>query len=551
MNRILILAGFLLCFFSGFSKDFPNSNENVAYSAPSLRPLLCGVPEGLFVSARDTVASLNWLSRGTNVMYQLQWKPRLDSVWKTVDVQANTFLLRGVHSCTEYEFRVKTLCGIGEMSAYSESKKFKTIGCAAPCTTPHQITNETGETKASFKWASTGARAYEIQIQDATNNGAWRTEIVTTNTFTALNLRNCNKYFFRIRSICTEATASTPVMYSEWSSTVTVATTGCQTRCVAPRRIYYSANTTTAVIKWDATTGATYELQVKKVTDTEWRTISNIRTPYHELTDLANCTYYQARVRTNCSASSSSPWSYIIRFKTGGCAAVCKKPESVKVFVADTIAVFTWVAPQASKFVFEYKTETAASWTSATITGNVYVLTHLSRCNKYIVRIKSVCSATSMSDYSSEAKFQTGGCAAECATPRVLTAKIVDTVNAILGWTNVGARAYIIEFKNLSNNSAEYRTDTVFTNTFTVKNLLKCTKYAYRIRSICGNHETAPSEIFIFATEGCGVNPSICEAPKNLKTEIGQDTIVYFNWAGKRIQAALARLFGLQRHKQT
>jgi hypothetical protein len=532
MNRILLVIGFLVCVFSSFAAEFPeNHGKTTPMLVDTTTPVVCQTPQGLFVSARDTIASLNWLSNGPSAGYAVQWKLKNDSLWKTAEVTQNTYLLTGIKTCSEYEFRVKTLCGLSGMSPYSESKKFKTSGCIAPCTTPREVKAETADTKATFKWATSNARAYEIQIQDASNNSNWTTQIVAGNAFTAPNLKPCTKYNFHVRSICSNATTAATVLYSEWSSTITVATTGCIAPCAAPRKIYYFSTATTAVIKWDTTRGATYELQIMVSRDSVWKTFSGITKPSYELTGLPNCTVYQARVRVICSNSTNpSPWSYTIRFKTVGCQEPCKTPSALKVYVADSVAVFSWVAPNASKFIFQYKTDADVNWKSLNLTSNVYVLTGLNRCKKYVARVQTVCNSTSSSDFSNEVKFETT-CQPPCARPTDLKSDIVSDTVAVLYWAGT-VGGYEIQYRVATDAIENWKSVKVANPTHKLA-LEKCKTYYWRVRKLCD--ATAPysdwSELGKFETKGC--QQPLCIAPKNLKSDIGQDTIVYLNWVGQ------------------
>ncbi len=514
-SRILLLLGFIM------SLSFTQAQNSTD----------CKSPNELFASVRDTIASLNWKSAVANSASVVQYKLRNDSIWKTENLTTNTLLLKGLKPCSEYQFRVKSVCSITASSDYSEIKVFKTNGCVAPCFSPREVKGVTGDSKASFSWASTGSFAYEIQYQDASNNGAWITEKVTIPVFSANNLRACTKYNFRVRSICSGATSSA-LVYSDWSSTITVATTGCTiTRCETPR-IKVEVLATGVTVKWDSARGVTYDLQIKNLRDSSWRTISNISgNSYKFLTGLANCSVYELRIKANCPGTVNGAWGYSTRFSTLGCQPVCLVPQGVKVTVSDTVAVVSWVAPQTTKFTLQYKLEVDSTWKSVNVTGtNLFVLKGLARCKKYLVRVQAACGTTLLSDFSGVVNFATGGCNVECITPRQLIARTIDSTNsAYLSWSSTGARAYVIEFKNLSDSSQNYRTDTVTTTFLLVKNLARCTKYTFRVRAICSDRMTTPSEIFTFATGGC---PEPCVLPRELKADVINDTLINLYWAG-------------------
>ncbi len=493
----------------------------------------CKAPEGLFASARDSVASVNWQSAGVGSAYMVQWKSVRATDWKTETVTTNTLLLRGLQPCAEFEFRVKTVCSMTESSAYGESKKFKTLGCntIAPCTTPREVKGETGENKAYFSWATTAARAYEVQYQDASNNGAWVTAVVTTNNFAALNLKPCTKYFFHVRSVCTSATATSPVIYSEWSSQITVATTGCtpNTRCEAIRRLSVQTANIGIILKWDSVRGATYDIQVKNIRDSVWRTISGIRTNFYALTDLATCSVFEARVRVNCSSTSSSVWSYNMRFVTAGCQPICVMPRAVKVVVSDTVAVVSWVGAQTSKYVVQYKPEADVNWKSVNAVGNVYILTGLARCKKYVVKVQAVCSSTNSSDFSEIIKFESRGCVTPntCEVPRELKADIVEDSVAVIYWTGTSGK-YEIQYRLSNATENDWKSVTVSSPAHKLP-LHRCSIYIWRVRKICDNGVSNWSELGKFETKGC-IIPTVCEAPRELKNAVVLDSVAVLAW---------------------
>ena len=519
ISRILLILGLILSF---TSMEAQNTST-------------CKAPEGLFASTRDLVASINWQSAGVGSAYMIQWKSVRSTDWKTETATTNTLLLTGLQPCTEFEFRVKTVCSMTESSAYGESKKFKTLGCntIAPCATPREVKGETGENKAFFKWASTGARGYEVQYQDASNNGAWITAVVTTNSFTALNLKNCTKYFFKVRSICTSVTATTPVIYSEWSSQITVATTGCNTntRCEPIRRLSVVSANTGVTLKWEAVASATYDVQVKKINETEWRTINGLTTNLYAFTNLAACTVFEARVRVNCSSASSSSWSYPMRFVTSGCQPVCVTPRNLKVTLSDNTAVISWVSSQASKFILQYKEETAADWKSVNVATNLYVLTGLTTCKKYVARAQAVCSTTSMSNYSEIVKFETRGCVSTvCETPRDLKVAIVDNNIAVVNWTAATGNKFEVQYRIIGSGDLGWKS--VFVSTLETKlQLDRCKGYEWKVRKICEGATSNWSAIGKFETTGC-VAPTVCEVPRDLKVSVVEDNIAVVNWIG-------------------
>ena len=523
-NRILLLLVFVLSFSVLKAQD----------------SLSCTVPTGLFASTRDTSVSLNWKSAGTNVAYTIQYKLRTEANWKVLNATTNSLYLTGLKTCSEYQFRVKSICSMTSSSTYSETKTFKTMGCTAPCNSPKELKVTTGDSKASIKWASSGSLAYEVQYQEATsNNGTWVSARSTTNNFSVVSLKPCTKYSFRVRSICSGSTTNTPVLFSEWSAAVTMATTGCAvTRCEAPRSVRVQVTASGVTVKWDSLKAVSYDIQVKSLNDSMWRSINGVRNNvYTFLAGLASCTVYEVRVRVNCSATTSGVWSYPVRFATLGCQQpICFVPRGLAATVSDSVVVLSWAGAQTSKYVLQYKADGEVNWKTINVAGNVHKLNGLARCKKYSVRIQSVCSSSLMSEFSEIMTFQTGGCTTvECVTPRQLTVKVIDSLNAAyLSWLPTGARAYVIEMKNLTSITTEYRIDTVTAANYTIKNLARCAKYAVQVRAVCNNRMTEPSEVVYFSTAGCVEQ---CVIPIGLKAEIIGDTSAALYWAATDLAA--------------
>ena len=479
----------------------------------------CKAPSQLFAATRDSMASLNWSPSTAGRTYIVQWKLRSDSIWRTTNSPVNTLTINGLQPCSEYQFRVSTVCSATETSAYSESAKFKTSGCIAPCSTPRDLRVLVSSREAiAVSWITTGARAYEVMY--SVGDSAPRTETVTVNAFRLLNIASCKTYKFKVRSICGSATSTTPV-YSEWSTTVSVLSEGCA-RCNTPSRLSYVATETGAVLKWDAITGATsYELQILGPRDSTWRTVSGITGNQYTLTGLTACTWYTYRVKTNCSATSSSVWSAPIRFQTKGCTPVCIAPKNVKVYVNDTVAVISWLSPTTAVNTYRLviTSEDGSFVRELNVTGNTYTLTGLARCKKYKLQIKTVCSNTSTSEIVTVG-FESRGCPVTCGTPREISV-VADSNKVVLKWANMGATKYYIQSKLLADSLGTWKLDSATTNTLSISGLQTCKNYMFRVAAVCSNGVSAYSSTVVITTGGC---PTPCVAPIELVSEIVNDT---------------------------
>jgi trimeric autotransporter adhesin len=479
----------------------------------------CRAPSGLFAAARETMASLNWSAGVAGSVYTVQWKLASSVDWKTQTTTTNSLIINELLPCNIYEFKVKSSCSNTATSEFSVSAKFKTSGCVAPCSTPRELraVATTDRSSVYFKWVSTGARAYEVMY--TAGDSAARTVTVTTTFLQLLNVVSCKTYKFKVRSICSSSTSTSPI-YSEWSADISVNTEGCA-RCPTPSSLSVTATDGGASLKWGAIAGSlSYDIQWMGPNDTEWRTISGVRENTYRLTGLAVCSVYAYRVKANCTATLSSVWSAPMRFKTLGCAAVCAVPRDVRVYISDSVAVISWIGAAAT---VSYKliviAEDGTVVREVPVTGNSYTVTGLARCKKYKVQLKAVCSTTSVSEIVTTS-FETRGCVSPCGVPREVAVQ-ADSNKAILKWSNVGATKYYIEYKSSADLTTDWKRDSSAGNALILSNLTPCKVYYFRIAAVCVNGVSAFTEPYRFTTLGC---QSVCEKPTTLGSEIVNDT---------------------------
>jgi trimeric autotransporter adhesin len=468
-------------------------------------PEPCRAPSGLFATANDTSASLNWTPSVGATGYQVMIKRSTDTASRTITVNTNSLAIRGLVACTNYQFKVKTLCANNQASDFSETRTFKTGGCSTPCMTPREVRATAAGTSVIVAWIGSLPANYELQYRVG-NDSTWRSVNVSTLVYTLPNAGNCTAYSFRVRMLCS-ATVS-----SEWSSTVRAVSSGCiNTSCDAPRSLSASGATNTGVtLKWDTVrgvTGRTYDLQYLTIGDTTWRTVSGLRGNTYNLTGLTTCKVYAFRVRTNCTATSSSIWSAPMRFETTGCPPPCKAPINLRLTVNDTVLVAIW-SGTAANYVVTIVGVDSASFPRRTINvaGTTTTITGLARCKNYILTIQSVCDGrlSEASRYGFETR-----CATNCTPPLGLGSEIVSDTVALLKFLTVPTQAYVLQYRVAGTTA--WTNAQIPINTaalpYRLTGLRKCTQYEWRITRICGNVGTAESRIESFKTRGCATCP--------------------------------------------
>ena len=454
-------------------------------------PAPCAAPRGLFVAARDSSASLNWLSAGTGVTYVVQVKSSRDSVYRTINSTTNALSIDHLLPCTEYTFRVKTICSATASSDYSELARFKTLGCAAPCITPREVRAITeGTNKINFIWIGTSTLGYEIQYR--IRDSAWSASTrVTTLAYKLENTRSCTPYSFRVRAVCAQTAGV--LLYSEWSGTATVTSAGCIVvpRCEAPHRLSYVPANTTTLVRWDSIAGAgiTYDVQWMGSRDSGvWHTISSVRTVSTTLTGLTLCSVYMFRVKTNCSATSSSNWSEPVRFATIGCTPLCSKPKNLKAFVNDTNVVFSWDRADLTTYKLTVSS-TDGSFATRTIavTGFNYTLSGLVRCKTYKATLTTSCTDGRTSE-AATAEFTTVGrtCITNnnnCKVEEITTGSANDST-VVEANATILASSYELQYRK-STDADWSVTVTASRPRFVLRGLTRCLNYVVRVRAIC------------------------------------------------------------------
>lgn len=186
--------------------------------------------------------------------------------------------------------------------------------------------------------------------------------------------------------------------------------------CAAPTSLASSAITTSsATVSWAAVTGAqSYSVDYKTSAASTWTNAgSAITTTSVGLSGLSSSTVYDWRVRTNCSASSSSYAT--AQFTTA--AAACNTPSGLSSSaITSSSATVSWTAVSgAISYAVDYKTSASSTWTNAAsaTTATSIGLSGLAASTVYDWRVRTNCSGSS-SSYAT-AQFTTSA-GSTCAT---------------------------------------------------------------------------------------------------------------------------------------
>lgn len=160
---------------------------------------------------------------------------------------------------------------------------------------------------------------------------------------------------------------------------------------------------------WGVALASSYTVNYRAEGASSWNTMVTIDT-FATLSGLTACTKYEVEIAADCDTAVSA-LSNTFRFTTGDC---CYAPVTItENAVNQTDANFSWnTDANVNSYTIEYKTLSAATWTTVTVATNNVALSNLIPCTEYELRIISTCNINVNNEYSAIVPFKTKGCGA-------------------------------------------------------------------------------------------------------------------------------------------
>ena len=492
--------------------------------APCNAPTISVIPAILTPGSTTYQTNVSWnptpYAAGTT--YTVEYKKNTATTWTTATATASPYIVSGLASCSEYQFRVKANCSTTLSSAYSNQTATQVGGCTPPpCPAANiQAAADTSATAGNVYWSITPYAVgttfmVEYKLVSATT---WTvaTTSATAAPYKITGLTACTEYQVRVTATC-----GTVV-----SNTATFKTVGCvaPTPCVPPAVTGTASQTAAAstyqvALAWTTANyavGTTYTVEYRKNTATTWITATATSSPY-TVTGLDACSEYLFRIKANCSATSSSPYSNTFGVLTGGCPPPCPTPGAQA--SADTSAtkgkVYWAITPYAAGTTFsvEYKLVSATTWTVATASTTTvpYIITGLTACTEYQVRVKASCGTA----YSNTTTFKTVGCPVPTPCFAPIVTAMADTANTKgkVTFSTTGyatGTTFIVEYKLPSTTTWVAATATA--SPYILTGLTACTEYQVRVKANCSATSSSNYATASFKTSGCPP-PATCATP--------------------------------------
>ncbi|WP_020602388.1 fibronectin type III domain-containing protein [Spirosoma spitsbergense] len=282
------------------------------------------------------------------------------------------------------------------------------------------------------------------------------------------------------------------------------------TICPQASPTYTSSNParTTASLSWGgANYFPGYTLQWRTAGSADWTSISINNNSYYTLTGLTSATTYEWRVQGVCSASAASAFTSPQSFTTYACLV----PTSLYTgTVRSGSALVNWYIPYGYsdptvRFDLRYRPVGTPTWTTvSSLTGNSYNLTGLTNNTTYEWQVKSVCSATEQSDFSSSITFTTF-----CLAPYSLSSRSTAT-SALLSFGYAGfpefGSTYEIQYRVVGTTDWTVVTGNLTSGAYgsrQITGLATNTTYECRVRTACSANAFSDFTTTNTFTTGC------------------------------------------------
>ena len=376
----------------------------------------CSAPTELStLNITTTSSTASWSPVSGAYSYEVDYKAASSGLWINIasGLTSTSWGLAAMSPGTSYDWRVRANCSSGA-SAYTQTQ-FTTLSSTS-CNAPSGLsTINITTSSATATWNPvSGANSYDVDYK-ASSSGSWINIAsgTTATSWSLLGMPAATSFDWRVRANCSSGSSG----YTQ----TTFSTLSQAGSCDAPTGLSTNNITATAATAtWAPVSGATsYNLDYKLATSSVWINIANNTTSLSwTLSGMEPTTSYDWRVRANCTSGNSS---YTQTQFTTQALGSCNAPGGLyTTAITSSTATVNW-SPVSGALVYsvEYKPTLSGSWIIAaagtySTSVNLY---SLSAGTSYDWRVRTNCSLTESSGYSTIAQFTTSGSTPPPASP--------------------------------------------------------------------------------------------------------------------------------------
>ncbi|MCU0287090.1 MAG: fibronectin type III domain-containing protein [Acidobacteria bacterium] len=324
---------------------------------------------------------------------------------------------------------------------------------------------------------------------------------------------------------------------------------------------------TSATLTWgDVQLADNYEYRYKATSSGTWTTATAAANSVG-ITGLSAANEYEFQVKSLCPGGVSSNYSASFIFNTDG----CDTPTGLAAGnIADYSATVSWNSiPEATSYELNYKISSSSTWDTTTTGSTSVNLTGLVKATYYDIRVKSICSGTGNSGWSTVQDFKTTGEPTYCASSggsgsyldRVQVGSLDNTsgasaytdftqtvppvvlspgsvsytlhtgagTNYFMLWIDFNADGTFSTDERLVSYGLHYQTS----GTFTIPSISVTTRMRVSVKA--NNSQSGPCDVFSSGEVEdyrvtIGGTPPPCDMPGSLSTTGITDTAATLNW---------------------
>lgn len=269
-------------------------------------------------------------------------------------------------------------------------------------------------------------------------------------------------------------------------------TTASLAPCAQATNIQASTTKTSAVITWEGE-AMKYNVRFRKAGTEEW-TVKETAEPRIELSGLTPDTSYEYGIQSVCSTFEGDVSEYTETAMLTTQPITCFAPTGIQVVPTHNSAAVTWEG-EADNYEVAYRRGTE-EWAMEPVVGKSTVVSPLEPTTKYSVRLRSLCSADDVSDWSEAVEFTTLA-VPECVAPTNLTVTDVTEDAANLAWT-ADESNLTWDLRYREGAVTEWTTVNALTQTtYALTGLKPVTAYIWTVKATCDEGRTSA-----WATQG-------------------------------------------------
>jgi hypothetical protein len=188
-------------------------------------------------------------------------------------------------------------------------------------------------------------------------------------------------------------------------------------------------------------------------------------------------------------------------------------------------AILNWTsAAGAQSYTIRYRVVGSSTWLSTSSSTNSKSLSSLTLGSTYEFQVKSHCSSSTSSAYTSSKTFIVS--AVSCGVPTSISAAASSSTSITINWTGLSvATSYNIQYKKAS--SSTWTTTSTSALSINISSLSTATAYEYKIAMVCASGTSAYSATGTVSTLA---NTSTCNVPSGLFASNISTTSAKLNW---------------------